>query len=420
MAPESDQATLWEAPRPAPLILRVSDLNRKVRVLLDGDPSLADVWVEGEVSQPSYPPSGHCFFVLKDAASQIKAVLFREELARATVRPEHGMHVIVHGKVRAYEPQGSYQVYVESITPAGAGDLHQQYEALRTKLAAEGLFDAGRKRTLPRFPRRIGVVTSPVGAVWRDIGNVMRRRYPIGELVLSPTIVQGPTASGAIVRALHRLYADAAIDLVILARGGGSLEDLWSFNDERVVRAVIEAPMPVVVGVGHESDVTLADFAADLRAPTPSAAAEQAVPDLAQFPAILHRLRDRASAAMVSSLADRGSFLGQEGRALTRLLPNTSAARQRAAELVDRGHRALSARTARESTALRGLADALRALSPTATLERGYAVARLANGTIVRDPAQAVPGEPLEVVVARGTIGARVETTARTDEEVLQ
>ena len=420
MAPESDQATLWEAPRPAPLILRVSDLNRKVRVLLDGDPSLADVWVEGEVSQPSYPPSGHCFFVLKDAASQVKAVLFREELARATVRPEHGMHVIVHGKVRAYEPQGSYQVYVESITPAGAGDLHQQYEALRTKLAAEGLFDAGRKRALPRFPRRIGVVTSPVGAVWRDIGNVMRRRYPIGELVLSPTIVQGPTASGAIVRALHRLYADTAIDLVILARGGGSLEDLWSFNDERVVRAVIEAPMPVVVGVGHESDVTLADFAADLRAPTPSAAAEQAVPDLAQFPAILHRLRDRASAAMVSSLADRGSFLGQEGRALTRLLPNTAAARQRAAELVDRGHRALSARSGRESTALRGLGDALRALSPTATLERGYAVARLADGTIVRDPAQARRGEALEVVVARGTIGTRVETTAGTDEEVLR
>jgi len=420
MTPDSDQGTIWDAPRPAPRILRVSDLNRRVRVLLDGDPALADVWVEGEVSQPSYPPSGHCFFVLKDAASQVKAVLFREELARATVRPEHGMHVICHGRVRAYEPQGSYQVYVESITPAGAGDLHQQYEALRTKLAAEGLFDDARKRPLPRWPRRIGVVTSPVGAVWRDIGNVMRRRYPIAELILSPTIVQGPTASGAIVRALHRMYADAAIDLVILARGGGSLEDLWSFNDERVVRAVIEAPMPVVVGVGHESDVTLADFAADLRAPTPSAAAEQAVPDLAQFPAILDRLRDRASAAMFSGLADRGSFLGQEGRALTRLLPDTAAARQRAAELVDRGHRALSARTARELAALHGVADALRALSPAATLERGYAVARLADGTIVRDPAQATPGDALEVVVARGTIATRVETTAGSDEEVLR
>lgn len=420
MAPDSDQATLWEAPRPAPLILRVSDLNRRVRVLLDADPALADVWVEGEVSQPSYPPSGHCFFVLKDAASQVKAVLFREELARATVRPEHGMHVIVHGKVRAYEPQGSYQVYVESITPAGAGDLHQQYEALRLKLAAEGLFDPGRKRPLPRFPRRIGVVTSPIGAVWRDIGNVMRRRYPIGQLVLSPTIVQGPTASGAIVRALHRLYAEPGIELVILARGGGSLEDLWSFNDERVVRAVIEAPMPVVVGVGHESDVTLADFAADLRAPTPSAAAEQAVPDLATFPAILDRFRDRASAAMISGLADRGAFLGQEGRALSRLLPATAAARQHSAELVDRGHRALTARTAREAAALQGVADSLRALSPTATLERGYAVARLRDGTIVRDPAQATPGEALEVVVARGTIATRVETSVGSDEEVLR
>lgn len=419
MSPEADQATLWEAPRPAPRILRVSDLNRRVRVLLDGDPALADVWVEGEVSQPSYPPSGHCFFTLKDAASQVKAVLFREELARATVRPEHGMQVICHGKVRAYEPQGTYQVYVESITPAGAGDLHQQYEALRAKLAAEGLFDEGRKRPLPRWPKRIGVVTSPVGAVWRDIGNVLRRRYPIGELVLSPTIVQGPTAAGAIVRALNRLYADEAVDLVILARGGGSLEDLWSFNDERVVRAVVDSPVPVVVGVGHESDVTLADFAADLRAPTPSAAAEQAVPDLETFPAILDRLRDRASSALLGRLADRRGYLAQEGRALARLVPETAAARQRAAELVDRGHRALAARTEREATALAGLADALRALSPAATLERGYAIARLSDGTLVRDPAQARPGEPLEVVVARGTVTTRVESTAPTHEELL-
>ncbi len=418
MATDPEQATLWEAPRPVPRIMRVSDLNRRVRTLLDGDPSLAEVWVEGEVSQPSYPPSGHCFFTLKDAASQVKAVLFREELARATVRPEHGMQVICHGKVRAYEAQGTYQVYVESITPAGAGDLHQQYEALRTKLAAEGLFEAGRKRALPRWPRRIGVVTSPQGAVWRDIGNVMKRRYPIGELILSPTIVQGPTAVAAIVRAFGRLEREA-VDLVILARGGGSLEDLWSFNDERVVRAIVDCPVPVVVGVGHESDVTLADFAADLRAPTPSAAAEQGVPDLAQFPAILDRLRDRASAALLGRVAERDSFLAQEGRALARLLPDTAAARQRAAELVDRGHRALAARTSRELAALAGLGDSLRALSPAATLQRGYAVARLGDGTIVRDPAQATVGEPLEVVVARGTITTRVEATAGTNEELL-
>jgi exodeoxyribonuclease VII large subunit len=393
----------------APRILRVSDLNRRVRALLDADATLVDVWVEGEVSQPSYPPSGHCFFTLKDAASQVRAVIFREELARATVRPEHGMQVICHGRVRGYEPQGTYQLYVASITPAGAGDLHQRYEALRVKLAAEGLFGEDRKRPLPRWPRRIGVVTSPVGAVWRDIGNVMRRRYPFAELVLSPTIVQGPTAAGAIVRALQRVYAAERIDVVILARGGGSLEDLWSFNDEGVVRAVAGAPMPIIVGVGHESDVTLADFAADMRAPTPSAAAEQAAPDATQFPAIVARLRDRASAALLGRLAEQKRYVAEEGRALARLRPDVSAARQRAAELVDRGHRAVSARTARELAALAGLADSLRALSPAATLERGYAVARLADGTIVRDPLQAPVGGPLTVTVARGTLSTRVE-----------
>jgi exodeoxyribonuclease VII large subunit len=414
-----EQATLWEAPRAAPRIMRVSDLNRRVRGLLDGDPTLADVWVEGEVSQPTFPPSGHCFFTLKDAASQVRAVLFREELARVAVRPEHGMQVICHGRVRAYEPQGIYQLYVESLTPAGAGDLHQRYEALRAKLAAEGLFEVSRKRELPRWPRRIGVVTSPVGAVWRDIGNVMRRRYPIGELVLSPSIVQGPTASGAIVRALQRLYADPTLDLIILARGGGSLEDLWSFNEERVVRAVASSPVPVVVGVGHESDVTLADFAADLRASTPSAAAEQAVPDLEQLPGILARLRDRASVALMSRLADRRRFLDAEARALLGLRPETAAARQRAGDLLDRGHRALLSAAERKHASLNAVADALRALSPAATLERGYAIARLADGTIVRDPRQATVGDPLEVVVARGSLATRVESLAREGEEPL-
>jgi exodeoxyribonuclease VII large subunit len=429
-----EQPSLWEsvtddapdrketavaAARPAPRILRVSDLNRRVRTLLDHDAMLADVWVEGEVSQPSYPPSGHCFFTLKDASSQLRAVLFREELARAMIRPEHGMQVICHGRLRAYEPQGVYQLYVESVTPAGAGDLHQQYEALRQKLAAEGLFADERKRPVPRWPRRIGVVTSPVGAVWRDIGNVMRRRWPLAELVLSPTIVQGPTAAGAIVRALHRLYAQGDLDLVILARGGGSLEDLWSFNDEKVVRAVVASPVPVIVGVGHESDVTLADFAADLRAPTPSAAAEQAVPDATQLPAILARLRDRASAALLGALEAQRKALDGERRALATLAPDAATARQRAADLVDRGHRALTTRLERDRLGLRAAHDALRALGPQATLERGYAVARTADGSIVRDPAQVAAGQPLDVVVARGTIATRVERAASDGTEDL-
>jgi exodeoxyribonuclease VII large subunit len=422
----AEQRSLWEAPEPAepdrpmdpaapppiqaaPRILRVSDLNRRVRQLLDSDPSLADVWVEGEVSQPSFPPSGHCFFTLKDAQSQVRAVLFREELSVANVRPEHGMQVIVHGRLRAYEPQGVYQLYVTTLTPAGAGDLHQRYEQLRAKLAAEGLFEDARKRPLPRWPRRIGVVTSPVGVVWRDIANVMRRRYPLGELVLVPTNVQGAASAEGIARALKRIYGQKGIDLVILARGGGSLEDLWSFNDELVVRTIAAAPMPIMVGVGHESDVTLADFAADVRAPTPSAAAEQAVPDMAQFPTILARLRDRASTAMLASVAGRRRFLDEEDRALARLAPDVAAARQRAADLVDRGHRALTVRAGGARASLTTLADGLRALSPAATLERGYAVARLADGTVVRDPAQAAVGDALRVIVARGTLETRVE-----------
>jgi exodeoxyribonuclease VII large subunit len=229
------------------------------------------------------------------------------------------------------------------------------------------------------------------------------------------------TAAPAIVRALQRLYAQPDLDTIILARGGGSLEDLWSFNDERVVRAVADAPVPIIVGVGHESDVTLADFAADLRAPTPSAAAELATPDGTQLPAILSRFRDRASAALIGRAAEQRRFLDSESRALARLAPDIDAARQRAADLVDRGGRAVGDRLERRRMALASLADAMRALSPTATLERGYAVARTVDGRILRDPAAVGRGDAVHVTVARGTVETRVERI-RTDgtEELLR
>ena len=430
----ADQRSLWDEPkadpephpapmpapvRAAPRILRVTDLNRRVRTLLDADAVLADVWVEGEVSQPSFPGSGHCFFTLKDASSQLRAALFREELARAVVRPAHGMNVIIHGRVRAYEPQGTYQLYVDSITPAGAGDLHARYEALRAELAAAGLFDERHRRPIPRWPRRIGVVTSPVGAVWRDITNVLRRRYPLVELVLSPSVVQGAGAAPTLVRALQRLYAQEGIDTIILARGGGSLEDLWGFNDERVVRAVAAAPVPIIVGVGHESDTTLADFAADLRAPTPSAAAELATPDGTQLPMIVDRLRDRASAALIGRAEQRRLLVDAEGRALVQLAPDIGAARQRTADLLDRGWRAVGDRLQRRRLLLEGSHDGLRTLSPFATLERGYAVARTAEGRILRDASSVAAGDPLQVVVARGTVDTRVERTRADGSEDL-
>ena len=431
----ADQPSLWdELPEPAapaepaqptapqrstPRILRVTDLNRRVRSLLDSDTVLADVWVEGEVSQPSFPPSGHCFFTLKDANSQVRAALFREELIRAGMRPAHGMNVIIHGRVRAYEPQGVYQLYVDSITAAGAGDLHARYEALRRELAAAGLFEDARKRPIPRWPRRIGVVTSPVGAVWRDINNVLRRRYPLVELVLSPSVVQGVTAAPAIVRALQRLYAQDAIDTIILARGGGSLEDLWSFNDERVVRAVADAPVPIIVGVGHESDVTLADFAADLRAPTPSAAAELATPDATQLASVVGRLRDRATSALLGRAAESRRFVDAERRALVALVPDIDAARQRTSDLLDRGARSLEERLARRRMVVESAHATLRTLSPMATLERGYAVARTADGRILRNAAEVGVGEPLQVILARGTVDARVERTRADGTEEL-
>ncbi|MEO7295254.1 MAG: exodeoxyribonuclease VII large subunit [Candidatus Limnocylindria bacterium] len=424
----ADQRSLWdqrdeqapvEPARAAPRILRVTDLNRRVRSLLDGDSILADVWVEGEVSQPAFPPSGHCFFTLKDANSQLRAALFREELERAGMRPTHGMNVIIHGRVRGYEPQGVYQLYVDSITAAGAGDLHARYEALRTELAAAGLFDDSRKRPVPRWPRRIGVVTSPVGAVWRDITNVLRRRYPLAALILSPSVVQGTTAAPAIVRALQRLYAQPALDTIILARGGGSLEDLWSFNDERVVRAVAESPVPIIVGVGHESDVTLADFAADLRAPTPSAAAELATPDATQLATVVGRLRDRATAALLGRAVERRAFLDAERRALSGLKPDIDAARQRTSDLLDRGSRALDDRVARRRLVVDSTHASLRTLSPTATLERGYAVARTADGRILHNATDVESGEGLQVIVARGTVETRVERTRADGTEEL-
>ena len=412
--PAPTQPSLWAS---APRILRVTELNRRVRGLLDADPALADVWVEGEISTPSFPPSGHCFFTLKDAGSQIRAVMFREELGRAVARPQHGMATICHGRVRAYEPQGIYQLYVESLTPAGAGDLHARYEALRAKLAAAGLFEAARKRGLPTWPRRLGVVTSPMGAVWQDIRNVVRRRYPLVELVLSPASVQGEASAPSVATALQRLYRQPGIDVVIVARGGGSLEDLWAFNDERVVRSIVAAPVPVISGVGHESDVTLADFAADVRAPTPSAAAELAVPDGTQLPAILGRLRDRASGAVAARVGERRRLVAAEARALSANAPDLGAARQRVADLLDRGHRALVTRTDHHRAALIALKDALRTLGPQATLDRGYAIASLPSGAIVRDATQAQPGRALNVLVARGSLGTRVEsvTAAETD-----
>jgi exodeoxyribonuclease VII large subunit len=426
-------------------IHRVTELAKTIRAAVRADERLRDVWVEGEVGRVTVSSAGHAYFSLKDERSQLQCVMFRDDFSRSGVEPRAGLRIVVNGRVDMFEAQGALQLYVAAIQPAGFGDLALRFEALKAKLSAEGLFDASRKRPLPRWPRTIAVITSPTGVVWRDVCTVLTRRWPLANVLLVACRVQGDGAPDSIVNAFRRLErwsaaaerdgrADDLPDVSILARGGGSLEDLWSFNDERVVRAVVGHPIPVVCGVGHEVDVTLADFAADVRAPTPSAAAEMVVPDGTELRAQLDRARARSTAATGRTLGAAATRLAQERRALARLDPIASlaAARERTGLLFDRVTRALDTRLARAergTDALRGRLDgalptrllgsrhalgaaaaALNALGPQATLDRGYAIVRRrGDGTIVRDPGQAPAGTALALRVAGGELEATAD-----------
>ncbi|MBI3944107.1 MAG: exodeoxyribonuclease VII large subunit [Chloroflexi bacterium] len=295
---------------PAVQVRKVGWINRHIRLLLESEDLLQDVWVEGEISNFTRATSGHLYFTLKDSESSLRCVMWRDQALRLPALPQNGAAVIAHGRISVYEVQGAYQLYADTLQPAGAGVLHAAFEALKARLQAEGLFDSARKRPLPPFPRRIGIVTSPRAAALRDIIRVISRRYPLAEMVLAPAAVQGSDAPPQIVAALQNLGShQPAVDMIILARGGGSLEELWAFNDETVARAVATSPVPVVTGVGHEVDFTIVDFVADLRAPTPSAAAEMSVPDGLELRRQLRALEGRLLENMerLSKLAEIGS-----------------------------------------------------------------------------------------------------------------
>jgi exodeoxyribonuclease VII large subunit len=447
-------------------ILGVSDVTRAIRGAVRADPRLADLWVEGEIGRVTVSSAGHAYFALKDERNQLQCVWFRDDRLRSAFEAQAGLRVVAHGRIDLFEPQGALQLYVESIQPAGFGDLALRFEALKARLSAEGLFDAGRKRSLPPRPATIAVITSPTGAVWKDICHVLGRRWPLGRVVLVAAQVQGASAPASLVAAFRKVerYAenriaagrpDEAPAVTILARGGGSLEDLWAFNDEAVVRAVVAHRIPVVCGVGHEADVTLSDFAADVRAPTPSAAAEIVVPDRGDFLATVRGLGRRSDVAVSRRVTAAGRELVAERRALDRLDPAAQlvAARERVGLLIDRATRAtldrlavdrrtteraasrlgpiLPGRVARERirldranvladlatrrvggarAALAATSSALGVLGPQATLERGYAIVRSADaGTIVRDPADAPPGTRLSLRVAHGELPATVD-----------
>ncbi len=420
--------------QPVAGVLTVAEVARRIRDALRDDPVLRDVWVEGEVGRVSVSAAGHAYFTLKDDRGVLDCVVFARELGATTFEPRTGLRVLAHGRVDLYEQQGRVQLYVDVLRPAGLGDLALRFEALKARLAAEGLFDVARRRRLPERPRRIAVVTSPTGAVWHDVRTVIARRWPLAEVWLVPCLVQGDAAPATIVAAFARVAALPPADrpdVIILARGGGTLEDLWAFNAEAVVRAVVASPVPVVVGVGHEIDVTLADFAADVRAATPSAAAELVVPDRAMLRAEIDAAGRRMARGVGRRTEDAWAALAAERRALDRLGPAAAIgfARERAAMLLDAATDAVRAtvagrglaveragrplaseairRVAGARASVEAVAAALATLDPGATLARGYAIVRrAADGLIVRDPTEVAAGDLLAIEVARGGIRA--------------
>ncbi len=438
------------APRTTPLreTYTVSRLNREARALLEG--GFPPIWVEGEVSNLARPSSGHVYFVLKDAAAQVRCALFRTQLRFAAVPPRDGMQVIVRARVTLYEGRGEYQLIIEHLEEAGEGALRRAFELLKTRLAQEGLFDTARKRPLPRLPKRIGLITSPTGAVVHDIVTTLRRRFPAIPILLYPVPVQGKSAAAPIAEALRTAGLRRDCDVLILARGGGSLEDLWAFNEEIVARALVACPIPVVSAVGHETDFTIADLAADVRAPTPTAAAELASPDQTEWLERFHhiesrlirclrdRLRERAQRldglaarvihprARLAHLAQRLDAIARRllyaqsrrlHRALTaandlstRLERRSPIARVRACSLdcrhlYERLAQALTRRLGEARQRLTHFAHTLNTLSPLGTLDRGYAIVRSdATGAIVRDATAVAIGESIKARVARGSL----------------
>jgi exodeoxyribonuclease VII large subunit len=455
-APQLD--LVFEEARPSRRIWPVSELVGQVRDLVERD--YADVWVEGEISNLRPAPSGHFYFTLKDAEAQLPVVLFRRQALLLRFKPEDGLHVLVRGRVSVYEQRGQMQLVAETMEPVGAGSLQLAFEQLKERLKAEGLFDAERKRPLPAFPRTAGIVTSPTGAVIRDFLNIVGRRHSGLNVLLFPVSVQGENSAAEIENALATLNASGLVDVIVIARGGGSLEDLAAFNSERVARAIVASRLPVVSAIGHETDFTIADFAADLRAPTPSAAAElitEAQHRIAEYVAAQsHRLEraarfqllqsrqrlarisiDRAESRMAALLRRREQQLDDLSERMQSALDQELRQRRRhvvglAAEVLRHdprqalGHArqrltAASARLGRSmDRTLHGRAGAagalsarLHSLSPLAVLDRGYALVLDGNGALVRSTSQVASGDLVTTRLADGAFTSRVEDSAK-------
>ena len=393
----------------------VTDLTIYLRDILESDPALQDLWVQGEVSNASRPASGHLYFTLKDNTSALKCVMWRNAVARQTFVLRDGQAIEVHGYLSIYDAGGQYQLYADLIRPAGEGALYQEFLRLKARLEAEGLFDASRKRPLPHWPRRIGIVTSPTGAALHDMLNTLQRRYPLVEVILAPTSVQGEEAPPAIVAALQSLNQFASPDVILLARGGGTIEDLWAFNDERVARAIATSQTPVISGVGHETDFTIADFVADLRAPTPTAAAELATPNRADLQGELAGFTERLARTTQSrlDLIQRRLETLHNRLLLRSPLWRIRSYRQQADDLAHLGTTALQHSLQIQHTLLTGMQQRLVSLNPLSIMERGYAILSLTDGQLVRRVDQVSPGDHIDVRLSDGHIDAQVEAISK-------
>ena len=453
--PESSASDILKARERVRTVFTVTELNSQIRDLLET--TFVEVWVEGEISNCRLWNTGHLYFTLKDSASQLKAVMFRSDARYLKFKPEDGLHVVARGRLSVYEPKGEYQIACGHLEPKGLGALQLGFEQLKKRLQAEGLFDSGRKRPLPVLPRKIGIVTSLDGAAIRDIIKILRRRYPNAHLVIRPTRVQGEGAAEDVARGLRMIAKVRGVDVVIVGRGGGSIEDLWAFNEEAVARAIAASPVPVISAIGHETDVTIADFVADMRAPTPSAAAELVVARKDDFCNVIERLADRlrgatharvarfqgrvhdlmrrpAFAGWPARLAMRGRLVSELTHDLQRSGRGVIARRLRGYQTLQvrldardmrrtlgqlrnrlvgaRGllHTSVTKRYHHADARFKGGAARLESLSPLAVLGRGYSVCWNADRTaIIRDEGSVTSGDRVRVTLHRGELECEVK-----------
>lgn len=392
------------------LTLTVTQLNEYIKAIIDNDKTVSNVYVKGEISNFTHHKTGHLYFTLKDATSNLKAVMFAREASKLAFEPENGMKVTAHGKISAFVRDGSYQIYVSSMEPDGIGALTIAFEQLKRKLAAEGLFDPSKKKPIPKIPTRVGIITSPTGAAVRDIINIAGRRFPYAKLVIYPALVQGSEAPAQLVSGIEYFNSVGSVDLIIIGRGGGSIEDLWAFNDETLARAIYASKLPVISAVGHEIDFTISDFVADMRAPTPSAAAELALPDTAELIRKVNNITTHMQTLLSKQIGLKKQLFDHLRQSKVISDPMSMLDQRKMTLVADTQglSSAMKIVCAKNRTDLAEKAAKLDALSPLAVFSRGYSVALDDGGRVVRSIGDVEIGENLTVRTTNGKIIGKV------------